>query len=74
MVIIEMNLCVLCLFVFVLKVIGFLIVKIVVKLVVGYIFDELKNDIIGGMIFVLFEFVIDYVVIKILCFNFEKFL
>lgn len=74
MVVIEMNLWVFCFLVLVFKVIGFLIVKIVVKLVVGYIFDELQNDIIGGCILVLFELVIDYVVIKILCFVFEKFL
>lgn len=73
MVIIEMNLCVLCFFVLVLKVTGFLIVKVVVKLVVGFILDELMNDIIGGVILVLFELIIDYVVIKIFCFNFEKF-
>lgn len=73
MVVIEMNLCVLCLLVFVLKVIGFLIVKVVVKLVVGYMFDELKNEIIGGQMLVLFELMIDYVVMKILCFVFEKF-
>lgn len=73
MVVIEMNLCVLCLLVLVFKVIGFLIVKIVVKLVVGYMLDELDNDIIKVM-FVLFELSIDYVVIKILCFVFEKFL
>lgn len=73
-VVIEMNLCVLCFLVLVFKVIGFLIVKVVVKLVVGYILDELKNEIIGGLILVLFELFIDYVVIKILCFVFEKFL
>lgn len=72
-VIIEMNFCVLCLLVFVLKVIGFLIVKVVVKFVVGYMLDELVNDIIGGLMLVFFELFIDYVVIKILCFNFEKF-
>lgn len=68
-----MNLCVLWFLVLVLKVIGFFIVKIVVKLVVGYMLDELDNDIIKVM-FVFFEFLIDYVVIKILCFVFEKFL
>lgn len=71
--VIEMNLCVLWFFVFVLKVIGFFIVKVVVWLVVGYILDELDNDIIG-VILVLFELIIDYVVIKIFCFVFEKFL
>lgn len=73
LIVIEMNLCVFCFLVLVLKVIGFLIVKVVVKLVVGYIFDELMNDIIGGCILVFFELFIDYVVIKIFCFNFEKF-
>lgn len=73
MVIIEMNFWVFCLFVLVLKVIGFLIVKVVVKLVIGYIFDEFVNDIIGGLMLVFFELLIDYVVMKILWFNFEKF-
>lgn len=41
LVVIEMNLWVLCLFVLVFKVIGFLIVKVVVKFVVGYMLDEL---------------------------------
>lgn len=68
-----MNLCVLCFSVFVLKVMGFLIVKFVVKLVFGYCFDEILNDIIG-VIFVSFEFMFDYVVVKVLCFVFEKFL
>lgn len=71
-IVIEMNLCVSCFLVLVSKVIGFLIVKIVVLLVVGYYFDELFNDIIC-VILVSFELSIDYVVIKILCFVFEKF-
>lgn len=72
LIVIEMNLWVLCFSVLVFKVIGFLIVKIVVKLVIGYIFDEIVNDIIGEML-VCFEFILDYVVVKVLWFVFEKF-
>lgn len=61
-----------CLFVFVLKVIGYLIVKIVVKLLVGYMFYELLNFVIGDM-YVSFEFVFDYVVVKFLRWLFDKF-
>lgn len=69
---IEVNLCVFCLLVLVSKVIGYLIVKLVVKIVFGLILDEMKNFVIG-MIFVEFEFVLDYVVVKIFCWLFDKF-
>lgn len=72
-VVIEVNLRVSCLFVLVLKVIGYLIVRIAVKIVFGYIFDEIENVIIK-MIYVSFEFVFDYVVLKILCWLFDKFI
>lgn len=70
--VIEVNLCVSCFFVLVFKVIGYLIVKFVVKIVVGLILDEVRNLVIG-IIFVYFELILDYVVVKILCFVFDKF-
>ena len=39
----------------------------------GYTLDELKNDIVGGVIPAAFEPVVDYVVTKIPRFAFEKF-
>lgn len=45
-VVIEVNLRVSCLFVLVLKVIGYFIVWIAVKIVIGFIFDEIINFII----------------------------
>lgn len=62
--IIEMNLCVFRFFVLVFKVIGFLIVKMVVKFVVGCIFDGISNDI-TFKTSASFESSIDYVIIKI---------
>lgn len=44
----------------------------VVKFVVGYMFDELKNLLIG-FIYVSFELVFDYVIVKFLCWLFDKF-
>lgn len=70
--IIEVNLCVFCLLVLVLKVMGYFIVKLVVKIVVGLILDEMFNFIIG-ILYVVFELILDYVIFKILCFLFDKF-
>lgn len=55
------------------KATGFPIAKIAAKLAIGYSLDELTNDITGGYIPASFEPVIDYVVVKIPRFNFEKF-
>ncbi|HEY2628820.1 MAG TPA: carbamoyl-phosphate synthase large subunit, partial [Usitatibacter sp.] len=55
------------------KATGFPIAKIAAKLAVGYTLDELKNDITGGTTPASFEPSIDYVVVKIPRFTFEKF-
>ncbi|HVO48275.1 MAG TPA: carbamoyl-phosphate synthase large subunit [Steroidobacteraceae bacterium] len=55
------------------KATGFPIAKIAAKLAVGYTLDELKNDITGGATPASFEPAIDYVVVKIPRFTFEKF-
>jgi carbamoyl-phosphate synthase large subunit len=55
------------------KATGFPIAKIAAKLAVGYTLDELKNDITGGATPAAFEPTIDYVVVKIPRFTFEKF-
>ncbi|MCL2590352.1 MAG: carbamoyl-phosphate synthase large subunit [Betaproteobacteria bacterium] len=55
------------------KATGFPIAKVASKLAVGYTLDELKNDITGGATPVSFEPSIDYVVIKVPRFAFEKF-
>ncbi|QJC28147.1 carbamoyl-phosphate synthase large subunit [Enterobacteriaceae endosymbiont of Plateumaris braccata] len=55
------------------KATGFPIAKISAKLSVGYTLDELMNDITDKKISASFEPSIDYVVIKIPRFNFEKF-
>ncbi len=55
------------------KATGFPIAKIAAKLAVGYTLDELDNDITGGKIPASFEPTIDYVVVKIPRFNFDKF-
>ena len=55
------------------KATGFPIAKIAAKLAVGYTLDELKNDITGGATPASFEPSIDYVVMKIPRFTFEKF-
>jgi carbamoyl-phosphate synthase large subunit len=55
------------------KATGFPIAKIAALLAVGYTLDELKNDITGGVIPASFEPTIDYVVVKIPRFNFDKF-
>ena len=55
------------------KATGFPIAKIAAKLAVGYTLDELRNEITGGATPASFEPTIDYVVIKIPRFTFEKF-
>jgi len=55
------------------KATGFPIAKIAAKLAVGYTLDELENDITGGATPASFEPSIDYVVVKIPRFAFEKF-
>lgn len=72
LIVIEINLWVSCFFVLASKAIGYFIVKIVVKFVIGYILDEFKNQIIK-IIFVYFELMFDYVIVKMLCWNFDKF-
>lgn len=59
--------CALCLLVSVLKVIGPLTVKAVVKSVAGHMSDESCNDTIGGSMLVLPELVTDHAAIKTLC-------
>nr|WP_315490615.1 carbamoyl-phosphate synthase large subunit [uncultured Rhodoferax sp.] len=55
------------------KATGFPIAKIAAKLAVGFMLDELRNDITGGATPASFEPSIDYVVTKIPRFAFEKF-
>ncbi len=55
------------------KATGFPIAKIAAKLAVGYTLDELQNDITDGRTPASFEPSIDYVVVKIPRFAFEKF-
>ncbi len=55
------------------KATGFPIAKVAAKLAVGYTLDELRNDITGGITPASFEPSIDYVVVKIPRFAFEKF-
>ena len=52
---------------------GFPIAKIAAKLAVGYTLDELRNEITGGATPASFEPSIDYVVVKLPRFTFEKF-
>jgi carbamoyl-phosphate synthase large subunit len=73
MVIIEMNPRVSRSSVLASKATGFPISKIAAKLAVGYILDELANEITGGVIPASFEPSIDYVVTKVPRFAFEKF-
>lgn len=62
----ETNFCASCLLVSVLKVIGPLTVKTVVKSVAGHMSDESDNDTIKAM-FVLPELLTDHAAIKTLC-------
>jgi carbamoyl-phosphate synthase large subunit len=55
------------------KATGFPIAKIAAKLAVGYLLDEIANDITGGATPASFEPTIDYIVTKIPRFAFEKF-
>ncbi len=55
------------------KATGFPIAKIAAKLAVGYTLDELRNDITSGATPASFEPSIDYVVVKVPRFAFEKF-
>ncbi len=55
------------------KATGFPIAKVAAKLAVGYTLDEIENDITGGATPASFEPSIDYVVVKIPRFAFEKF-
>src|ERR1700709_1761297 len=55
------------------KATGFPIAKVAAKLAVGYTLDEIANDITGGTTPASFEPTIDYVVVKIPRFAFEKF-
>ena len=55
------------------KATGFPIAKVAAKLAVGYTLDELQNDITGGRTPAAFEPALDYVVVKIPRFTFEKF-
>ena len=55
------------------KATGFPIAKVAAKLSVGYLLNELKNEITGGITPASFEPTIDYIVTKIPRFAFEKF-
>jgi carbamoyl-phosphate synthase large subunit len=55
------------------KATGFPIAKVAAKLAVGYLLDEIANDITGGATPASFEPTIDYIVTKIPRFAFEKF-
>lgn len=55
------------------KATGFPIAKVAAKLAVGYTLDELRNEITQGATPASFEPSIDYVVVKIPRFNFDKF-
>ena len=55
------------------KATGFPIAKVAAKLAVGYTLDELQNEITGGKTPASFEPSIDYVVVKVPRFTFEKF-
>jgi carbamoyl-phosphate synthase large subunit len=55
------------------KATGFPIAKVAAKLAVGYLLDEIANDITGGATPASFEPTIDYVVTKVPRFAFEKF-
>ncbi len=55
------------------KATGFPIAKVAAKLAVGYTLDEVANDVTGGATPASFEPSIDYVVVKVPRFAFEKF-
>ncbi len=55
------------------KATGFPIAKVAAKLAIGYTLDEIANDITGGAMPASFEPTIDYVVVKIPRFAFERY-
>ncbi len=55
------------------KATGFPIAKVAAKLAVGYTLDEVRNEVTGGVTPASFEPSIDYVVVKVPRFAFEKF-
>jgi carbamoyl-phosphate synthase large subunit len=55
------------------KATGFPIAKVAAKLAVGYTLDEVRNEVTGGATPASFEPTIDYVVVKVPRFAFEKF-
>ncbi len=55
------------------KATGFPIARVATQLAVGYTLDELRNEITGGHLPASFEPALDYVVVKMPRFNFEKF-
>lgn len=55
------------------KATGYPIAKIATKIALGYLLDELENDLIKNTFPCSFEPVIDYVVVKMPFFNFDKF-
>ena len=55
------------------KATGFPIAKVATKLAIGYTLDELRNGITGDVIPISFEPTLDYVVVKVPRFAFEKF-
>lgn len=55
------------------KATGFPIAKVAAKLAIGYTLPELSSDMTGGQVPASFEPTLDYVVVKIPRFNFEKF-
>jgi len=55
------------------KATGFPIARVAAKLAVGYTLDELSNEITGGSTPASFEPTLDYVVVKVPRFTFEKF-
>ncbi|CAM5216071.1 Carbamoyl-phosphate synthase large chain OS=Castellaniella defragrans OX=75697 GN=carB PE=3 SV=1 [Castellaniella defragrans] len=55
------------------KATGFPIAKVAARLAVGYTLDELRNEITGGVTPASFEPTLDYVIVKVPRFAFEKF-
>ena len=55
------------------KATGFPIARVAAKLAVGYTLDELENEITGGVTPASFEPALDYVVVKVPRFDFDKF-
>ncbi|MEH0146196.1 carbamoyl-phosphate synthase large subunit [Corynebacterium sp. Q4381] len=55
------------------KATGYPIAKVAVRLAIGYTLDEIENDITGGALTALAEPALDYVIVKMPRFAFEKF-